>query len=111
MPRRRATQVSVEKESDLITVHRKRRAPLPTDESPRDKFIRLCEPRVTRAANEIRKIKQLFNPRVYQFTPKDLDLIETILDKKIAELRATAEVVLKQKPANRPQVEVFRLQA
>lgn len=112
MPRRR-TEVVVQKESDLITVHRKRRAPLPTNETPREKTLRLLEPRVGRLLNEGRKVTQILNnPRVYKPLPSDLDRIEEVLDQMVSEIRNAGELI-RRKPVerNRPQQVIFRLQA
>lgn len=64
----------------------------PAEETPRKKFERLAESRVTKGLAAVGLIEQLANPQRYEYTPADVDAIESALNasvsKAIAALRA-----------------------
>lgn len=97
----------------VITIRRRARQPVPKNQTPRERFQRLAPKRVTNALNDLRRVGNLLNRNVYEGTPEELGLIETALDKAIAQLKSKLET------AKRPRVdgmkgsnvEIFRLQA
>jgi hypothetical protein len=64
----------------------------PTDESPRAKFARLAESRVTKALSSLALVEQLANPARYEYNETDIMAIDAALsvakDNAIAALRA-----------------------
>ena len=97
----------------VITIRRRMRAPVPKNQTPRERFQRLAPRRVTNALNDIRRVGNLLNHNVYESTTDELNRIEMALDRAIEQLKMKLEQAKKPRPEGTKgsNVEVFRLQA
>lgn len=70
---------------------RRSRVPIPADETKRQRFVRLVDPRVTRAIAAIRRIGKLggANSSNYEFSQDDVDKIVAALSHEVTRLDET----------------------
>lgn len=66
------------------------------NESKADKFIRLGEYRINKAINAIGRLGSLSNKSAYEYTPEQVDAMFSVLESKVAEVKAKFTVT-KQK--------------
>jgi hypothetical protein len=59
--------------------------------SKRQSFIRLCEPRVDKAIDRIRRIGKLGNRQAYEFDERDVDKIVSALSEAVEQMRQRFE--------------------
>jgi len=71
-----------------------------TEESRRDKFLRLHKARVDAVADKIRLLSQLENPYTYEYSRNDIDNTVSMLMNLIAEL----EIKFKRGLAKRERI-------
>jgi hypothetical protein len=53
------------------------------DETPRDRFVRLCELRVSNVLDATRKLGLLGNKSQYEYTDADIEKIKSALEKSM----------------------------
>lgn len=67
------------------------------EETKREKFIRLCESRMTNCLKQIELLENLSNTNAYEYTLEDIDKMVKRLRKAISELDKTFKEETKKK--------------
>ena len=58
------------------------------EETKADKFIRLGEYRMNKAIDAIGRLEHLANKSVYEYTPEQVEAMFSVLESKVAEVKA-----------------------
>lgn len=69
------------------------------NESKADKFIRLGEYRINKAIDAIGRLGSLSNKSAYEYTPEQVDAMFSVLESKVAEVKAKFTVTKQKESA------------
>lgn len=72
--------------------------PQPVRESKEEAFLRMAEPRVTKALDAIRLVGNLANRSSYEFQPEDIEAISATLRKALADMESRFRVNSPREP-------------
>lgn len=75
-------------------------------ESPRQKFVRLCNSRVNKTLRKLDILAYLADKRRYEFSQKDVDKIEKALQKKLSYVIQK----FREQSKGKPEKEEFHLE-